>query len=184
MDVTSLKPGQDFRDLKPGYVIFICTFDPFGRGLYRYTFEQRCLEQNFPLGDETKKIFLNTKGKNADDVPEELVHFLHYVENTTDIFVQKVQDKQIEKLHDRIFRLKKSREWEARYMTLEEYMKQSQKAAVEESRVQGRNEGIQEGQARLLKLISSMAGHGEADLIPRLEQDSAFLNAMYQKYNL
>lgn len=45
MDVTSLKPGQDFRDLKPGYVIFICTFDPFGRGLYRYTFEQRCLKQ-------------------------------------------------------------------------------------------------------------------------------------------
>ena len=58
MDVSLLKPGQDFNDLKPSYVIFICTFDPFGRKLYRYTFEERCLEQDFPLGDETKKIFL------------------------------------------------------------------------------------------------------------------------------
>ncbi|MBD5544662.1 MAG: Rpn family recombination-promoting nuclease/putative transposase, partial [Lachnospiraceae bacterium] len=41
MDVASLKPGDDFNDLKPGYVIFICTFDPFGKGLYRYTFEER-----------------------------------------------------------------------------------------------------------------------------------------------
>ena len=35
MDVSLLKPGQDFNDLKPSYVIFICTFDPFGRKLYR-----------------------------------------------------------------------------------------------------------------------------------------------------
>lgn len=28
MDVSSLKPGDDFSDLRPGYVIFICTFDP------------------------------------------------------------------------------------------------------------------------------------------------------------
>ena len=42
MDVTSLLPGEDFSKLRTGYVIFICTFDPFGKGLYRYTFENRC----------------------------------------------------------------------------------------------------------------------------------------------
>ena len=76
MDVTSLKPGQDFSELKPSYVIFICTFDPFGYGLYRYTFEERCLERDFALGDETRKIFLSTKGNNDEEVPEELVNFL------------------------------------------------------------------------------------------------------------
>ena len=55
MDVASLKPGDDFNDLKPGYVIFICTFDPFGKGLYRYTFEERCLECDMSLGDDTRK---------------------------------------------------------------------------------------------------------------------------------
>ncbi|MDD3367423.1 MAG: Rpn family recombination-promoting nuclease/putative transposase [Lachnospiraceae bacterium] len=42
MDVTSLKPGEDFSKLKPCYIIFICTFDPFGKGLYRYVFEPYC----------------------------------------------------------------------------------------------------------------------------------------------
>ena len=84
MDVSSLKPGDDFSDLKPGYVIFICTFDPFDEGLYRYTFEECCLETGKPLGDETRKIFLNTKGTNDVEVPKELVHFLKYMENSSD----------------------------------------------------------------------------------------------------
>ncbi len=73
MDATSLKPGESFSQLKPSYVIFICTFDPFSQGLYRYTFENQCLERDFPLGDGTKKIFLNTRGRDVADVPELLV---------------------------------------------------------------------------------------------------------------
>ena len=84
IDVGALKPGQDFEDLKPSYIIFICTFDPFEDQLYRYTFEERCLERDFPLGDETRKIFLSTKGTNSNEVPAELVNFLHYVENSSD----------------------------------------------------------------------------------------------------
>ena len=45
------------------------------KGLYRYTFEERCLECDLSLGDGTHKIFLNTKGKNDAEVPAELVHF-------------------------------------------------------------------------------------------------------------
>ena len=57
MDLSSLKPGQDFNDLKPSVIIFICTFDPFGRGLYRYTFEARCMEEDFPLDDGARGYF-------------------------------------------------------------------------------------------------------------------------------
>lgn len=63
MDITSLAPGEDFNDLKPGDVIFICMFDPFGDGLYQYTFEERCNENGRALGDETVKMFLDVKGK-------------------------------------------------------------------------------------------------------------------------
>lgn len=65
MDATFLKPGQRFTDLPSSYVIFICTYDPFHTGLYRYTFSERCEE----LGDETCKIYLNTKGVNDTAVP-------------------------------------------------------------------------------------------------------------------
>ncbi len=137
MDVTSLKPGDDFNDLKPSYIIFICTFDPFGKKLYRYTFEERCLERDFPLGDETKKIFLSTRGENKEEVPRELVHFLEYIENSTDAYVAKVEVEAINKLHDRVVKLKKERELEARYMTFEELLKSRE----EEGRVIGEDEG-------------------------------------------
>lgn len=42
MDVTSLKPGEDYNQLKPSYIIFICSFDPFGEGRYQYVFEEYC----------------------------------------------------------------------------------------------------------------------------------------------
>ncbi|MDO5541343.1 MAG: Rpn family recombination-promoting nuclease/putative transposase, partial [Eubacteriales bacterium] len=123
IDIAALKPGDEFDSLKPTYIIFICTFDPFEDKLYRYTFEERCLERNFPLGDETCKIFLNTKGTNSDEVPEELVHFLHYVENSNDDYVKTSGNDCLEKLHYRVQRLKRSRHWREHYMTFEEYLR-------------------------------------------------------------
>ena len=140
MDVTSLKPGQNFNDLKPGYVIFICTFDPFGKKLYRYTFEERCLERDFPLGDETKKIFLSTKGKNRDEVPKELIHFLEYIENSTDAYVATVTDASISELHEKVRKLKKERNLEARYMTFEELLKSRERDGI----AKGKSEDILE----------------------------------------
>lgn len=63
MDVASIPPGSDFNELKSSYVIFICTFDPFGKGLYQYTFENICKENGMPLGDGTPKFFLIPKEK-------------------------------------------------------------------------------------------------------------------------
>lgn len=142
MDVSSLKPGEDFNELKPGYVIFICTFDPFGKGLYRYTFEERCLECDMGLGDETRKIFLNTKGKNESEVPKELVHFLKYMEQSTDAYVAQVEEESIIRLHEKITALKKWRELEARYMTVEELIKIREKKAKAEGKAEGKAESI------------------------------------------
>lgn len=151
MDVSSLKPGQDFNDLRPSYVIFICTFDPFGRKLYRYTFEERCLEQNFPLGDETKKIFLSTKGENRKEVLKELIHFLGYMENSTDAYVATVTDENISVLHGKVKMLKKERSLEARYMTVEEWMKSREKLALASGLEQGLTKGKAESVLQLLE---------------------------------
>lgn len=107
IDVAALKPSDCFMDLKPSYVIFICTFDPFGRGRYRYTFEERCVEDGFPLGDETCRIFLNTCGTDTTEVSKLLVEFLRYVENSSDACVAQATSPQIEKLHTKIQLLKK-----------------------------------------------------------------------------
>ena len=140
MDVSSLKPGEGFNELKPGYVIFICTFDPFGKGQYRYTFEERCLECDLALGDETRKIFLNTKGRNDAEVPAELVHFLKYMEESTDTYVSQVTEHSIIQLHERVTELKRWRELEGRFMTGEELMRQRER----KGRLAGRAESILE----------------------------------------
>lgn len=36
------KKGGDYNELKKSYVIFICTFDPYGQGRHLYSFEYLC----------------------------------------------------------------------------------------------------------------------------------------------
>lgn len=200
MDVLSLRPGEDFNDLPPGYVVFICAFDPFGAGLYRYTFENTCAELGFPLNDGTKKIFLNTKGTNDKDVPGELRLFLRYVENSSDAYVAELNSPKIQKIHNRVTYVKKSREWEGRFMRFEELLKRSAekaaKQAAEETAKRVTEEVTQEvtqkvtqkvtkeTQDQILRLADYMIKAGEAEQISHLREDPDFLHAMLDKYHL
>ncbi|MCH5271700.1 MAG: Rpn family recombination-promoting nuclease/putative transposase [Lachnospiraceae bacterium] len=174
-DVTSLKPGEDFSELGPSCVIFLCCFDPFGQGLYRYTFENRCLETDLPLGDGTRKIFFNTRGRNDENISKELRHFLHYVENSTGECAKEDPDGKVGLLHEKITALKKSREWERRYMTLDELIKDAEKAS--------RKEGFAEGQALFGLLLRKMVDAGESDKLAQLA-DSDFFQEMCKKYQI
>lgn len=167
MDVTALKPGEDFHELRPSYVVFICTFDPFGGGLYRYTFENCCLENGILLEDGAKKIFLNTKGTNQTEVPEELVEFLRYVEESTDEVASSAEDERITRLHKRIRKLKENRSWEARYMRFEELLQQAEKAGLEKGEKAGLEKGEKAGLAKgekqkLIKLVAGKAARGQS----------------------
>ena len=63
MDANMLDKGLEYEELKDSYVIFICMFDPFEKGLARYTFRSICEEDwGLPLGDGRCIMFLNTKG--------------------------------------------------------------------------------------------------------------------------
>ena len=167
MDVSSLKPGEDFSALKPSYVIFICTFDPFDRGLYRYTFEEQCQEEDFSLGDGTKKIFLNTEGKNAEDVPQELIHFLEYVKHSTDAYVATVEEEPIILLHEKVIALKQRRELEGNYMKFEELLQ----IRGEEGRAEGKIEGRAEG-----KIEGKIEGRAEGKTEGKAEDILSFLS--------
>ena len=68
--------GMEYENLPDTYVIFICDYDPFYEGKYRYVFRNMCWEDNnVNLQDGSWTIFLNTHGTNEDEVPEELVKF-------------------------------------------------------------------------------------------------------------
>lgn len=62
MDLNILEKGDNYKDLKRSFIIFVCTFDLFGEGRHIYTFENRCIQNpDLGLGDDTTKIILNTK---------------------------------------------------------------------------------------------------------------------------
>lgn len=171
MDVASLEPGEDFSRLPGSYVIFICTFDPFGRGRYRYTYEERCIEDGEPLFDGTCKIFLNTRGEREEDVPKELVHFLHFAEhsNWNPDFEQ---DTLLERLEKRISGIKRNRRMEERYMLFGEMLDDERK------------EGREEGRSQLLSLIAAMSADGKSEEISRLSEEPEYLKEMLERYQV
>ena len=80
IDLNILQKGQDYTKLKKSYVIFICTFDPFGEGRHIYTFCNTCQENTaLTLDDDAVKIILSTKG-TMDDVSPEMKRILDYID--------------------------------------------------------------------------------------------------------
>ena len=90
--------------------------------------------------------------KNADEVPKELIHFLKYVEESTDEYVASIEDKAVEKIHNKVKQLKEWRELEASYMYFEELLEERQK------------EGKAEAKQEALLLILSQKGNVSSKL--------------------
>lgn len=74
IDLDLLEKGAHYKELNKSIVIFICTFDLYGLGNYKYTFTNKCNEeQGLEYGDETTKIIMNTygtKGNISDDLKD------------------------------------------------------------------------------------------------------------------
>ncbi len=132
MDMRLLKKGQDYDKLNKQYIIFICCFDPFGKGLHRYTFSNLCHEDRIlSLEDETQKIFLNTRG-TADDADPQLREFLEFIEDSTRERAEKTGDPFLLSLAERIEQIKEDEEIGGCFMTFEEKLQEVQKETSEE----------------------------------------------------
>ena len=113
-------------------------------------------------------------------VPQELIHFLHYIEETTDTYVNDIKDETVTKIHDKINRLKEDRNLEVKYMTLAEYMEDE----MEERRKEILEEGFEEGAKVMLTLIAKMMADGIENPLERLTADADYRKEMLNKYNL
>lgn len=171
VDVKIMPKGErDYRKLQDGIVIFICTFDLFGRGRYCYTFENRCLEEReLPLGDGTRKVFLNTKGGNDGETSRELIEFLHCIEYTNEI---QPESGKVQRILKRVQQVKQDTEVEGRYMTTMRLMN--------EMKAEGREQEAERYSAMTLALLDQQR---YADL-EKAAKDSAFRNQMYQELGI
>lgn len=175
IDLDLISAGMPYTALRKSFIIFICTFDPFKDGRHLYSFENRCRENTrILLGDETSKIFLNTKG-NMDDADADMREFLAYVENTTDAFAAQTCSPLVKEIHQKVTEVKQSKEMEVEYMTL----LQRDRENIE----LGREEGREEGAALAAKIIRFYTkGRRCADIAEILHVDSAYVESVIEKY--
>ena len=145
IDLDMISKGRDYNELQKSFVIFICTFDPFNKGRHFYTFENRCNEDNkLVLGDETTKIFLNTKGI-LDDVDEEMLEFLAYIEESTDAVANVAKSQLVKEINQKVKYLKEDKSMEAEYMTLLERDREKFQEGIEQGIEKGIEQGIEKG---------------------------------------
>ena len=136
----SLLAGDSYENLPDTYVIFICDFDPFGDGLYRYSTGMVCEETGKSVSDGVRTVYLNAHGRYSDGIPEELLQFLNYVKNTGRTEEISTTDPFVRHLQDSIDKIKQNRGMEERYMLLEEMMRNER----QEGKLEGNTEGKQE----------------------------------------
>ena len=66
------------------------------------------------------KLLLSTKGENEEEVPKELVDFLHYVTESNENGLPDECDERLKRLHESIREIKASADMEVEYMKMEE----------------------------------------------------------------
>ena len=121
IDLNILEKGEDYRALRKSYVIFIATYDPFGKGRYVYTFENRCREDlELPLGDDAVKIVLNTKGA-VGEISEDLKDLLQFMDG------MEPGSDYTRDLKKAVEEVRLDEKWRREYMVMNELLKENRR---------------------------------------------------------
>ena len=174
IDSKLLDPGEvDFSNMKDCYSIIIAPFDLFGRGLYQYTFQMTCAETGQPLEDGATRIFLNTHGKNSEDISPELKELLYYMEHTTEEI--SCSTSRLQEIKNHVNIVKSSEEIGVKYMQeWEEKILEKRKA---------RAEGRAEGETfQLIQLIKKKIQKSKSfiQIADELEEEPDNIQSLYE----
>lgn len=186
IDSNLLPPGSiDFNALNTVIIIMIMPFDLFGYELYQYTFRMKCEEiSELELEDGATRIFLNSHGKHPEFVNPELIELLEYMEKSTDTVAKKCESKRIHQMHERITKLKSSKEMEIKYMQKwEEKEIERQEAYAEGERV-GEKRGHTEGETRINKLTKYLLEQERTEDLKKAVSDAAYQAKLLKELGL
>ena len=144
IDMKMLDQREPYRNLKESYIIFLCTKDPFEKGLPVYTFENLCRQDNsIKLDDKTFKYFFNASAADKIKGNEEVKKLLSYISTNVpeSAFTQEIEEEVEASSNDA--------EWRKGLMTFEMLMEEKFEDGVEKGIAQGikkgREEGIEQG---------------------------------------
>ena len=142
IDMDMLKQGENFDQLNPLVLIFICTFDFYKEGRYVYTFKSRCLENlELELANDVTVKLVNAKGKHGQ-VNTLLKNFLRYVMTDEPV------DEFTEDVARQVWAVKNDKKAREEYMVLQAKIREHEIVAYEAGEAQGHAAGLAEGEAK------------------------------------
>ena len=157
-DITT--SGTPYMDLNEVCVIFVCTFDPFGKGRYRYTFQNTCVEDGeLKLNDKVTTIFFNTTA-DLTDAPEKTRKLFQY------IMTGKPSDEITCRIHKSVEKARLCEEWGREYMLTVVHDMDVRNEGREEGRKEGHAEGLAEGRKECQAEIDALKALLIANNIP------------------
>ena len=143
IDMDFLDKCDSYKKLPESTVIFICTFDPFGKGMYRYSFRERCDETaDLLLNDGTTKIFYNCTYEGSD-LPEGLRQLYDYINHG------KVKGNLTKKIDDAVIKGKKNEIWRSQYM--------KERVIIQDAKEEGREETLIQSIRNIMKNLKLTA---------------------------
>ncbi len=155
-DLDLMSRGMEYGKLSPSVIIFLCTFDPLGKGLSRYTVKP-CIEEapEVEYNDGTRKVFLSTLPGQDGEISRELRAVLDYINGGAP------GPGLAERLRDAVQRAKSQQDWRKEYMLLEEKYREFLEEGREEGKELGRQEGREEGREEgILSVAGKMKAKG------------------------
>lgn len=157
-----LDRGEGYDELPEAYVIFLCNFDPFGKGRRVYSFENRCAEeQDLVLGDGAQTMLLSASAPTDPRHSERLNDLLDYVS------AGKTAGELSARINRRVQEVIHSAEWRREYMLLEWRDREN----VEKGIRIGLERGLEQGANQLGELISTLLAQGRVDDAARAASD-------------
>ncbi|MBO4779906.1 MAG: Rpn family recombination-promoting nuclease/putative transposase [Selenomonadaceae bacterium] len=145
LDTNALQRGDDYVKLKNSFIIFVCTFDPFGESRRMYTFRNRCVEsEGLELNDGATKNFLNANGM-VGNVDDDIKNFLLYIGGKSHA------GKFVERVAVEVNKVKRQDITRVEYMRLFADMMDAKREGRVEGRVEGRFEKTLEFVKNLLR---------------------------------
>ena len=147
-DAKLLKSGENYNDMPEYLSIWILTKDPFGKNEMLYCVKN-CVEgyPDIVYNDGVTKLFLYVGGELGGNGA--LRDMLRYFGKSDQ---NNVVDKDIEKLHTIVEKVRHNRKVGEQYMTFQEMMEyekaEARQEAREEGLEEGRTQGIAEGRAK------------------------------------
>ena len=170
MDLDQLETGADYKELKRSYVIFICTYDPFGEDSPVYHFQSWDVKNHLNIGDDAYTIVLNTRC-SSEKVPAELKAFYEYINDPS----RSEGSKLVRDIDERVQKYN-SQEWRIKRMRFDELRREQYELGVAKGHADERE--------TLNKLNDLLLESGRLDDLKKSLKDKAFQQNLLEEFGL